>query len=60
MICPHCHKPISRNVSKEAKSMILKLHKEGYSLRDIESLIKTNGEQISFSTIGRFLRGSKK
>lgn len=54
MICPHCKKPISYNISDSQKNKIRGLNKKGYSLRDIQQLTG-----VSFSTVGRILRTSQ-
>jgi hypothetical protein len=48
VICPHCKKPIDRTVSKEIKQKALALLKEGYSTRDIQTIL---GGAISFTTV---------
>ncbi len=56
MICPHCGKPISRKnkITESLEKKILKLHKEGYSVRDIEYKLK---RAVSHSTIHRVVKG---
>lgn len=56
MICPHCKKPIKREHDDALKSKALALVKEGYSLRDVESLLE---RKVSFSTVSRWVRVSE-
>ncbi len=56
MICPHCKKPIVKNVTKEQKKRIIELGKQGFSCRDIESLME---RAVSYSTVARILNKSK-
>jgi IS30 family transposase len=52
MICPHCGGHIAwKNIDEETKKAILKLHKQGLSLRDIAQLLN-----VSFSSAGRVIR----
>lgn len=55
MICPFCNKPITLKVSDKQKAEVIKLHKQGYSLRDIQHLTG-----VSYSTAGRIIREVKK
>lgn len=54
MICPHCGKAVSTRVTGEQRAQVLKLHDEGYSLRDIQGLTG-----VSFSNAGRIIRNRK-
>ncbi len=56
MICPNCKKPINKTIPKEVKKKALSLHKQGHSLRDIESLL---GFQLSFSSVSRIVKSEK-
>ena len=56
MICPHCKKPIDRKIDRRAIVLAKKLRSQGYSLRDIEFLLKEKGYQVSFSSLGRIFR----
>lgn len=60
MICPHCKKPIPRGkygtIPKEVKAKALKLHKEGYSVRDIEMLLD---RKISYPSVQRLIKESE-
>ncbi len=54
MLCPHCKKPITFKVSEKQRAEIFKLHKKGWSLRDIQYKIG-----VSFSTCGRIISAMK-
>lgn len=56
MICPHCNKPVPRGLTPEAKRKAIELSKEGYSTRDIQSIL---GGVISFSSVARLLKLEK-
>lgn len=62
MICPHCKKPIpsrrlrGSSITDDVKKKAKKLYSEGYSMRDIESLLEF---KISAPTISRLLRERK-
>lgn len=53
MICPHCKKPIKREHSDELKKKAIALVKQGYSMRDVESLLE---RRVSFGTISKWVR----
>lgn len=53
MICPHCKKPISKLVTPEDKALIFRLHKKGYSCRDISAMLEN---RVSFSSVSRILK----
>lgn len=56
MICPHCRKTISWNITPAALVRGLELRKEGYSLRDIEYRLKEEGMHASFGSLSRHFR----
>lgn len=56
MICPHCKKPIKRTIDYKVKKRIIALHKQGYSSRDISTLLLTEGHTASFSSVARIIR----
>lgn len=47
MLCPHCNKPIKKGITKDQKSKVFKLHKEGYSTRDIFRLTGVSPSSVS-------------
>ncbi len=51
MICPHCKKAISRQITTAQKKKVLAFHAEGFSSRDIQA--KTG---VSFSSVCRIVR----
>lgn len=54
MICPHCKGPINYiKHTTDLKKSVLKLHKEGFSARDIEAKLE---RAVSFSTAARWIR----
>lgn len=59
MICPHCKKSIGRGLTTKAKRRAIELKKQGYSLREMEKILWSEGETVSFASIHRFLRGSE-
>lgn len=55
MICPHCGGLIAwKNIDTGTRKSILKLSKQGMSLRDIAQLLN-----VSFSSVGRVIRKAK-
>jgi len=59
MICPHCKKAIPTGLNSENKKRIKQLASEKYSTREIEKILFSDGHQVSFSTIAKYLRGLK-
>lgn len=57
MICPHCNKPIIRNVDAIVRASIVDLMDKGYSTRDVSQLL---GGKVSFSTVSRIWKAEKK
>lgn len=53
MICPHCGKAFPKRLPKALRTRALSLVKEGYSLRDVQDILKGS---VSFSTISRWVR----
>ena len=61
MICPHCGKPVPLRISPEAIKRAKEMRKEGYSLRDIEEMLKREGySRISYTSIHRYLEKPEK
>lgn len=56
MICPHCKKPVQYKKSDKLKDRALELLTEGYSTRDVETVLE---RQVSFGTIARWARELK-
>ena len=56
MICQKCKAEIKFSLTKDTVGEAKKLHKQGYSLREIENILRSKRHQVSFSTIGRILR----
>lgn len=55
MICPHCGKPFSTQITHEQVKDILSLSRKGFSCREIASLVG-----VSFASVARILREAKK
>ena len=52
MICPQCGCHIAwKNIDEKTRSEVLRLHGDGFSLRDIAAKLS-----ISFSSAGRIIR----
>lgn len=56
MICPHCKKPISYEISQTVKERVKKMKMDGYSVRDIAAILTSEGIKISFATVSRIGR----
>lgn len=56
MICPHCKKPIMKTHPEALKKKALQMLSEGYSLRDIESLLE---RRVNFSTISKWAKAQR-
>lgn len=60
MICPHCHKPITWEITPEALERAKELRKEGHSFRDMERILFAEGFHASFSNLSRHFRKAKR
>lgn len=56
MICPHCKKPIKRDVDEKTANRARELVKQGYSFRETERMLFSEGMRMSFSSISRMLK----
>lgn len=54
MICPHCGHAISWNIPPDKKLEVIALGKQGYSVRDVQTLTG-----VSFASVARILRADK-
>lgn len=59
MICPHCKKPISWAISKETLKRAKELRKQGYSFRDMEKVLISEGHHATYSNLSRYFREAK-
>jgi transposase-like protein len=53
VICPKCHHVFSGKVNAETKVTILRLLKQGASVRDIEAILAKDNISVNYSTIFR-------
>lgn len=53
MICPHCGKPVEKRITAKDRQQVLVLHKQGFSVRDIEAKLQ---RRVSFSSAARIIR----
>lgn len=57
MICPNCKKPLPKSVPEKVKKEALILSAQGYSCRDIQTML---GGAISFSSVSRLVKKARK
>lgn len=56
MLCPHCHRPVSRILNGVILEKAKILKRTGYSLRAIQNILYYQGHDVSRSTLSRYFK----
>lgn len=59
MICPHCKKPIQRKILPKTKERVIRMKEQGYSFREIETILMHEGIKVSAASACRIWKAKK-